>query len=264
MPVSRTVAASALLSLLASSSARAEEPLPLAPVPRFAIAPSPVGLRGDVRPRQYLGVVGPRSAWLGAETGEAELWVHPLKLASGFSLSFRVPEYVDPVRGADVARTVEVRPEATTITYSHATFTVRQHVLAPLDEPALLVLLEVDTCRPLEIVASFRTVLQYAWPGGLGGQYAFWSADDRAFVLSESLRTRNAFVGSPWASSASSQPAHALPDAPSAFTIPIDPARASREMVPIAIAAGTGPRADTAAVYRRVLSSAAGLYAARR
>ncbi|HSD28106.1 MAG TPA: GH116 family glycosyl hydrolase, partial [Vicinamibacteria bacterium] len=162
------------------------------------------------------------------------------------------------------ARTVEVRPEATTITYSHATFTVRQHVLAPLDEPALLVLLEVDTSRPLEIVASFRAVLQYAWPGGLGGQYAYWSAEDRAFVLSESLRTRNAFVGSPWAASGSSHPAHALPDAPSSFTIPIDPGRAPREMVPIAIAAGTGPRADTAAVYRRVLSKAAELYAARR
>ncbi len=116
--VSRTVAALALLSFVASSPGRAAEPLPLPTVPRFAIAPSPIGLRGDVRPRQYLGVVGPRSAWLGVETGEAELWVHPLKLASGFSLGFRVPEYAEPVRGADVARTVEVRPEATTITYS--------------------------------------------------------------------------------------------------------------------------------------------------
>lgn len=263
-PAGRTVAASALLSLVGSSAARAAEPTPFPAVPRFAIALSPIGLRGDVRPRQYLGVVGPRSAWLGLETGEAELWVHPLKLANGFSLSFRVPEYVDPIRGADVARTVEVRPEATTITYSQATFTVREHVLAPLDEPALLVLLEVDTYRPLEIVVSFRTVLQYAWPGGLGGQYAFWSAEDRAFVLSESLRTRNAFVGSPWATSGSSHPAHALPDAPSTFTIPVDPARASREMAPIAIAAGTGAREETAAVYRRVLSRARGIYDARK
>lgn len=81
--------------------------------------------------------------------------VRPLKLASGFHLDFRVPEYGEPVSGKDVARTVGVRPEATTITYSHATFTVRQHLLAPLDEPALLVLLEVDAVRPLEIVASF-------------------------------------------------------------------------------------------------------------
>jgi hypothetical protein len=159
MAHARPSLSAAALGLLwfAAPSARAADPLPA--VPRFAVAQSPIGLRGDVRPAQYLGVVGPRSAWLGVETGEAELWVHPLKLAGGFRLDFRVPEYTEPVRGRDVARTVEVRPEATTITYSHATFTVRQHVLAPLDEPGLLVLLEVDTYRPLEIVVSFRTVL---------------------------------------------------------------------------------------------------------
>jgi glycogen debranching enzyme len=259
----RTIAALGLSCALAAHGRAAEGPA-LPSVPRFAVEPSAIGLRGDVRPRQYVGVVGPRSAWLGVETGEAELWVHPLKLASGFRLDFRVPEYAEPIRGADVARTVEVRPEATTITYSHATFTVRQHVLAPLDEPGLLVLLEVDTVRPLEILASFRTVLQYAWPGGLGGQYAFWSPEERAFVLSESLRRRNALVGSPWAALASSHPAHALPDAPSTFTIPVDPARAAREMVPIAIVAGTAPREEIAAAYRRVLARAADLYSARR
>ena len=263
----RIAAASCLAPLLALAwappGARAAGPEPLAPVPRFAVEASPIGLRGDARPRQYLGVVGPRSAWLGLETGEAELWVHPLKLASGFRLGFRVPEYDEPIRGTDVARSVEVRPEATTITYTHATFTVRQHVLAPLDEPGLLVLLEVDTWRPLEIVASFRAALQYAWPGGLGGQYASWSEGDRAFVLSESLRRRNAFVGSPWATRASSHPAHALPDAPSTFTIPVDPGRAAREMVPIAIAAGTGERAETARAYRRLLSRAREIYDAR-
>ncbi len=255
----------AVAFLLWAAPARPQAPgAAFPPVDRFAVVPSPIGLRGDVRPQQYLGVVGPRSAWLGAETGEAELWVHPLKLASGFHLDFRIPEYTDPVRGRDVARTVEVRPEATTITYSHASFTVREHVLAPLDEPGLLVLLEVDTRRPLEIVVSFRTVLQYAWPAGLGGQYAFWSAEDHAFVLSESLRRRNAFVGSPWAKAGSDHPAHALPDAPSTFTIPVDPARAARELVPIAIAAGSGPRADTAAAYRRLIARAPELYAARR
>jgi glycogen debranching enzyme len=246
----------------AARGAAGEDALPT--VPRFAVAPSPIGLRGDVRPRQYLGVVGPRSAWLGLETGEAELWVHPLKLASGFRLGFRIPEYEEPMRGGDLARTVEVRPEATTITYSHATFAVREHVVAPLDEPGLLLLLEVDTYRPLEITASFRAVLQHAWPGGLGGQYAFWSEADRAFVLSESLRRRNAFIGSPWARSGSSHPAHALPDAPCTFTIPIDPARAAREMVPVAIVAGTGPRVETAAAYRRLLARAREVYAARR
>jgi hypothetical protein len=113
------------------------------------------------------------------------------------------------------------------------------------------------------VIASFKAVLQYAWPAGLGGQYAFWSDEDKAFVLSESRRLRNAFIGSPWAASASSHPAHALPDAPSSFTIPIDRARAAREMVPIAIAASSGPRSDAAAAYRRLLSRAAELYEAR-
>jgi glycogen debranching enzyme len=253
----------ALLVVGLPLGARADDAPALPSVPRFAVAASPIGLRGDVRPQQYLGVVGPRSAWLGIETGEAELWVHPLKLASGFRLDFRIPDYAEPVRGRDVARRVEVRPEATTITYSHAAFTVRQHVIAPLDEPGLLVLLEIDASRPLEVVASFRSVLQYAWPGGLGGQYAFWSAEDKAFVLSESLRRRNAFIGSPWAANATSHPAHALPDAPSSFSIPIDPARATRELVPIAIAAGTGPRDDVAAAYRRLLSRAREIYEAR-
>src|SRR5512134_3454409 len=82
----RSLAGLGLAGVLLVPRPAGTEPLPV--VPRFALAPSPIGLRGDVRPRQYMGVVGPRSAWLGLETGEAELWVHPLKLASGFELGF--------------------------------------------------------------------------------------------------------------------------------------------------------------------------------
>lgn len=233
------------------------------PVPKFAIAGSPIALSGDVRPRQYVGVVGPRSAWLGTETGEAEVWVHPLKLVSGFRLDFQIPDYVEPVRGEDVARTIDVRPELTTITYAHATFTVRQHILAPLDRPGILVLLDVDAVGPLEIVVSFRNVFQYAWPGAFGGQYATWQPATRSFLLSESLRRRNGHLGSPWATRASSHPAHALPDAPSVFRIAVDPQRAAREFVPIAIVAGTMPRDEAAAAYRGLIADAEPLYRAR-
>jgi glycogen debranching enzyme len=233
-------------------------------VSRFAITDSPLTLSADVRPQQYLGVVGRAAAWLGSETGEAELWVHPLKLATDFRLDFKIPDYVDPVRGADVARTVDVRPEITTITYSHATFTVRQHILAPLDEAGLLVLLDVETFRPLEIVVSFKTVFQYAWPGAFGGQYTAWNDQEKAFVLSESLRERNGVIGSPWAATASTHPAHALPDAPNTFTIPVDAERAAREFVPIAIAGGIAPRDSVLDVYRRLIGEAEQIYDARR
>lgn len=231
---------------------------------RFPILPSPIGLSGDARPHQYLGIVGRRAAWLGEETGAAELWVHPFKLADHFELAFRIPDYVEPIRGADVARTVEVRPELTTITYTHATFTVREHILAPLNEPGLLVLLDVQAIRPLEVIASFQMVFQYAWPGAFGGQYTYWDDDLKAFVLSESRRQNNGIIGSPWASVASSHPAHALPDAPNTFVIPVDTARVGREFVPIAIAAGTMPRDSVLALYRRLITGARRYYQERR
>jgi glycogen debranching enzyme len=229
-------------------------------VPKFAIAPSPIELRGDVRPRQYIGVVGRAAAWLGVETGEAELWVHPLKLASDFQLDFSIPDYVEPIRGRDVARTVEIRPEITTITYSHATFTVRQHILAPLTEPGLIVLLDVDTFRPLDIIVSFRTVFQYAWPGSFGGQYAFWNDSAKAFVLSESLRERNALIGSPWAGQASTHPAHAIPDAPNTFVIPVDSTRARGEFIPIVATAAIASRDSVTKLWGKLVREAETLY----
>ncbi len=229
-------------------------------VPKFEIATSPIALEGDVRPHQYIGVMGREAAWLGTETGTAELWVHPLKLASDFKIDFRIPDYVDPILGSDVARTVEVRPELTTITYTHATFTVRQHILAPLNAPGMLVLLDVETFRPLELIVSFKTVLQYAWPGAFGGQYAFWNDDAKAFVLSESLRERNAFIGSPWAATASTHPAHAVPDAPNTFVIVVDSNRARDEFIPIGIAAGIAPRDSVAATYNALIANAHQLY----
>lgn len=251
----------AATTTLSPFSADAQQP-PL--VPRFEIHSSPITLSGDVRPHQYLGVLGRSAAWLGSESGEAEVWAHPLKLASNFQLAFRIPDYVEPIRGADVARTVEIRPELSTITYSHATFTVRQHILAPLNYPGLLVLLDVQTFRPLEIVVSFTTEFQYAWPGAFGGQYAFWNEEEKAFVLSESLRERNALIGSPWATKASSHPAHAVPDAPNTFVIPADTTRVGHEFIPIAMTAAIAPRDSVTSLYRSLIALAEALYLEKR
>jgi len=236
--------------------------LPDLSVPRFPIAPSPIELTGPVRPGEYLGVTGPRAAWLGLETGEAELWVHPLKVGRGFQLGFSTASYGEPIPGSQVARTVHVRPEVTTITYSHAAFQVRQHILAPRDTATagILVLLEVDSQDSMEIVAEFHPVLNYMWPGSLGGQYAYWDAGRRVFVLSESLQTRNAVVGSPWATNSVEHPAHQLGDAPRTMVIPVDPERARNEFIPIAVAAGTVPRDTVFTRYARLIAGAEMLY----
>jgi hypothetical protein len=246
------------------SGALAQERRDELAVARFLIHDSPIELRAEVRSHQFVSAIGRASAWLGKETGEAEVWVHPFKLVDDFHLDFRIPDFMEPIRGADVARTVVVRPELFTITYTHATFTVHQHILAPLDGPGILVLLDVDTFRPLEILVSFKTVLQYAWPAAFGGQYTFWNDEEKAFVLSESLRERNAVIGSPWASRASSHPAHALPNAPNQFVIAVDSERIESELIPIGVAAAKASREEVLATYRRILGSAQYLYQEKR
>jgi hypothetical protein len=219
-------------------------------------------LSGPARPGEYLGATGARAAWLGFETGEGEAWIHPLKVAREFRLAFKIPEYSDPIPGESVARWVEARPEIYTVTYSHGAFQVKQHVLAPRELPGILLLLEVDAVVELEIHVEFQPVLQYAWPGGMGGQYLYWDAENRAFVLSESLRERNAVIGSPWATEASAHPAHRLAEAPSTFVIPVDQERARREFIPIAIAGGTAPLEEVLDTYRALLKEARDIYSA--
>ncbi len=231
---------------------------------RFPIAHSPISLVSDARPNTFLSVTGPKSAWLGTETGPAELWVMPLKVANDFQLNFRIPQYHAPVRGVDVARRIEVRPEMTTITYSHATFTVKEHILTPRTEAGILVLLEVNTFVPMEIEVQFKPVLQYMWPGAFGGQYAFWDDQHNAYVLSESRQEHNAIIGTSWPAHGEVNLAHRLSDNPSTFVIPVDTTRARKEFIPIAIAAGTEPRSEVLAEYQGLLANALPLYRERR
>jgi glycogen debranching enzyme len=186
--------------------------------------------------------------------------VYPLKVAREVQLSFKVPQYRAPLRGAEVASRVEVRPEATTITYSHMAFTVKQHIVAPRDEPGLLMLLDVESFVPLEVWVSFRPELQYMWPGAFGGQYTSFDAGRGAFLLSEGLRQRNALIGTSWPASGEVLPAHFQAEWPPTLVIQVDSARAAREFVPVAVAAGTMPRDSVFAVYTRILGNAQRIY----
>lgn len=239
----------------------------------------PLDWRGPARSGGYLGIIGRRAAAFGTEVGSFEVWAWPLRLLHGFELLFQTPMYAEPVRGRDIARQVEVTPAGATIVYVHPAFTVRQRLFAPLDEPAIAMVLEVEAVRPLEIIARFRSDFQYAWPGAMGGQYIFWNAAERAFVLSESRRQHNAFVGSPFATRATVHPAHQLPDAPSELRIavgdqepvpmprPGEPAgrlvNVISRGIPIVMVGQIAPRDTVLATYRRVLARLPELYRAR-
>jgi len=238
-----------------------------------------VDLTGPARPWGYVSAIGRRAVLMGTETGSFEAWAWPLKLLHGFELVFKTPLSDQPLSGRDIARTVTISPAGATIVYTHSAFTVTERVFAPLDQPAVVAVLEVEAVRPIEIIARFRPDLQFAWPGGFGGQYVFWDDAERAFVLSESRRQVNGFFGSPSTTWATNNPSHMLADAPSELHIavgdqgpvamprPGEPAGRLTEVhaagIPIVMVGAIASRDSVRAIYRQVLGHVAELYAAR-
>jgi glycogen debranching enzyme len=236
-------------------------------------------LTGPARAGSYVSAIGRRAIAMGSETGGFEIWTWPLKLLHDFDLKFQTPLFPEPITARNLARRVEVTPAGPVITYTHPAFTVRQRVFAARDEPAIVMLLDVEAVRPMEIVAEFVSDLQLAWPAAIGGQYVFWDESSKAFILSESTRRQSAMVGSPFTLSASNQPAHDVPDAPNQLRIAVgDPsrtpmprpgepagrlARLNVSGIPIVIVGATAPRDSVKALYRRVLDQIPALYQSR-
>jgi len=230
-------------------------------VDKFPIPDSPIQISQPVRRGKYIESAGRRAVLMGREEGVFECWIYPLKVVRDLNLTFTLEGYSYPLRAADLAEWVAVRPESTTITFAHPAFTVRAHVFTPLDRPGSMILLDVDSARKLTVTASFLIDLIPMWPGGLGGQYSYWDEKVKGFVLTESTRRHAAVIGCPAATGYSSQPAHNLPDAATQFRIDIDPAYAERHFVPIALAGGIMAPAAAVDEYRRMLDQAAALYA---
>lgn len=237
-----------------------------------------IDLAGPARPAGYVSAIGRRAAAFGSETGSFEAWAWPLKLLYGFELKFKTPLYDQPIAGRDIARSIVVSPAGVTIIYAHPAFTVRQRIFAPLNEPAIVSVLEVEAVRPIEIIVQFRPALQYAWPGAMGGQYVFWDDAAKVFFLSESRRQVNVIVGSPAATWATNNPSHTLAEAPSEMHIavgdqeggpvampkPGEPAGRLTNVraagIPIVIVGGVQSRDSVLAAYRRILDHLDALY----
>jgi len=225
-------------------------------IPAFPVEKSDIALERLARPGTPFDKVGRRFAILGEESGAFEAWAYPLKLFRNCQLSFFVGNSTRPIRAADIVRYVEVSPAVTTFTYTYQSFTVRAHYITPVREPGALILLEVDSTVPLTVVVGFIPVLQPMWPAGLGGQYAYWNRELKAYVISESTGKNHGMLGSPAGEGISYTPAHMLSDTPSEFKIEIpDPKQMSGKYIPIVMAGGKGAGDSVRAVYRRLLAS---------
>ena len=136
-----------------------------------------------VRPDQLIAVPGQRSALLGHESGRFEAWAWPLKILHDFHLSVRVDGQI--LTGDQLARTVTVRPESTTIVYAGDSFSIKETLVVPIDQPAALIRLQIETAEPIETIVTFAPDLQLEWPGAIGGMDVGWNPVLHAYVMSE-------------------------------------------------------------------------------
>lgn len=166
-----------LLQLFAGTLAsQAQAPVSLA---RFPFAQDRLTLHHTAQPQQSFTVVGEHAAILGTQDGQFELWFMPVRLLRNARLSARLEGYGADIPLNSLASDVEVAPDHTTITYSHAGISVRQHMFLPRiasDGVAeAVVLFEVHATRPAEITLTFDPSMELEWPApNFGPVAASW------------------------------------------------------------------------------------------
>lgn len=224
-----------------------------ATISAFKLEPNDLELHRLAQPSTYFDKVGRRFAVLGYESGSFEAWAYPLKLFRNFEFSFFIDSSTEPIKGKDIVRYISVTPEATTLTYTYQSFTIKAIYVTPIEEPGAFIFLDVSSTGPLTIVCSFLPVLQPMWPAGIGGQSARWLDDIKAYQISEPTRKNSAFVGSPAATGISYTPAHMLSDVPNQFKISVNhPDSLKGKYIPIIMTGGKGSRDSIKAIYKRL------------
>src|SRR5439155_8263628 len=153
-------------------------------------------------------------------------------------------------RGPDIAVQINARPEATIFTYSHAAFTVQQIIYAPVDEPGIIMLLDVKTVLPMTVTASFRPRLKLAWPAGLMTGNLEWDEKQHVYYVTEESKRFVGMVGSPAALDTSVMPYQEEPrDVPVRFDIQLAAEAFKSHFIPIVIAGSVAGRDKAKATY---------------
>ena len=150
-------------------------PLPCLPAqsPTFTSIPSiafeatgPV-IRAHSETEKPFTVAGGRGVVLGQQNGTFEAWVLPVKLLSHMTIEADIEGYTVPIDVNQQAAEIEVRPDRTTITYSHIGFTVRQIMFSADDVGqgvGPIVLYQFDCLHPTDFIFRFTPQLEWMWP----------------------------------------------------------------------------------------------------
>ncbi|MGA9767966.1 MAG: GH116 family glycosyl hydrolase [Blastocatellia bacterium] len=228
---------------------------------KFDLRKSGLELERRTQFGSFFDVLGRRSAVFGYENRALEAWVYPMKILDDFNLSFNLRGYPLDIHVTDIAVSINARPEATIFTYSHAAFTVRQIIFAPIDESGIAMLLDIDSTLPMTITGSFKPRLRLMWPAGLMTGYLGWDEKSHVYTVSEETNRFVGLIGSPFARDISVMPYQEEPrDVPVQFVIEASPETMKSHFIPIIIAGSIEGRDKAKASYDKLLGSVESLY----
>jgi glycogen debranching enzyme len=226
------------------------------PVRRFQFSPSTLSLERGTTTGTFFDVVGRRAAAFGYEGRSLEVWVYPLKILDDFRLRFQIEGYPLPMAASDLPSTIQVAPEATTFTFSHAAFTARVVMYAPIDEPAVVLLLDIDTTLPMTVLGSFRPMLRPMWPAGAQTPNVGWDGSLAAYEMTEETGRLVGIVGVPGGRDRSLMPYQEEPrDVPLEFAVDVTRESARQRLIPIVVTGSIEGRTEARTAYTRVLGA---------
>jgi glycogen debranching enzyme len=249
-------AAFALLTIHATAQSPALRPFSALPLR----IDGPV-LRQGVQTRVPFTVAGQRGVIVGQQQGVFEGWILPVKLLSHMTIEANVEGYPVPLDLNSMAREIEVRPDRTTITYSHIAMTLRQIMFAPNDMPegsGAVVLFQVDAVHPVDLTFRFTGELRKMWPALSSGQPSpEWVAEGKSgfYVLHSDFDDFSGAVALPGATSGIMAPYQEQPQThPLEFRLHVDPKTDRDKFFPLLMTVGSTKATASATVLRAKLA----------
>ena len=253
--------ACALIAPLAAAQSSAD--LHVAPDFLSQAAPATLDISLETVSSKPFSVIGPRGTLLGQQNGEYEAWVFPWKVFSGMRITAQMADYPVPIAVNDHAAQIDVQPDRTTITYSHANFTVRQIMIAPKESPegtGVLVLYQIEAIRPMKLTFSFDPVLQRMWPASSDGSPSpEWVSTPNGsgfYILHGNLPDHAAAMAMPGAQPGILPPyqerAHTWP---LQFVLNFDPKKDANTLFPLLISVANDEKSSTRDALTQSLST---------
>jgi len=218
----------------------------IAPVAEFPFEETvPLKIVREAVPARPFTVIGPRGGVLGRQDGSFEAWVFPWKLFSNLRITAEMQNYPVPIDVNALAAVIEVRPDHTIITFSHAAFTIREVLFAPHNAPdgaGVLAFFQIQSARSITLTFQFTPEMKRMWPAPSDAYPSpEWVASPSGgfYVLHLAFPDHAAAIAMPGAHAGILPPYQEQPKLyPSQLVLNFDPARDGNKLFPLLLVTG--------------------------